>query len=233
MVDNYSVDSGRKSVAPTIIGAGVGGVGGYFLANKANVGIPAKYTSWEDAINDTNDEFVKKKIAKGGDNKTAWETIQTHRKNVADARKAYVDVIPEAVRGESETKEYLDALQKYANKRSAVANLAADAKDEVKEAANKELADAKTALKEKFEAFTKKAGDKVADKEAFKKAINERGIALQNVTSKAEKALTEDLLGKCKSPSAKITAIVEDYGIAKYKPMIASLLKNPPLVLPK
>ncbi|MCQ2082187.1 MAG: ORF6N domain-containing protein [Lachnospiraceae bacterium] len=36
-----------------------------------------------------------------------------------------------------------------------------------------------------------------------------------------------------KDAGAKITAIVEDYGIAKYKPMIASLLKNPPLVLPK
>lgn len=36
-----------------------------------------------------------------------------------------------------------------------------------------------------------------------------------------------------KDAGAKITAIVEDYGTAKYKPMIASLLKNPPLVLPK
>ena len=36
-----------------------------------------------------------------------------------------------------------------------------------------------------------------------------------------------------KDAGAKITAIVEDYGTAKYKSMIASLLKNPPLVLPK
>ncbi len=36
-----------------------------------------------------------------------------------------------------------------------------------------------------------------------------------------------------KKYGAKITAIVEDYGTAKYKPMITSLLKNPPLVLPK
>lgn len=36
-----------------------------------------------------------------------------------------------------------------------------------------------------------------------------------------------------KDAGAKITAIVEDYGITKYKPMIAALLQNPPLVLPK
>lgn len=36
-----------------------------------------------------------------------------------------------------------------------------------------------------------------------------------------------------KDAGAKITAIVEDYGTAKYKAMITTLLKNPPLVLPK
>ena len=36
-----------------------------------------------------------------------------------------------------------------------------------------------------------------------------------------------------KDAGAKITAIVEDYGTSKYNPMIASLLNNPPLVLPK
>ena len=33
-----------------------------------------------------------------------------------------------------------------------------------------------------------------------------------------------------KAAGAKITAIVEDYGITKYKPMIDSLLQNPQLV---
>lgn len=36
-----------------------------------------------------------------------------------------------------------------------------------------------------------------------------------------------------KDAGAKITAIVEDYGITKYKPMIDSLLQNPQLVLPQ
>ncbi|MBO6197498.1 MAG: ORF6N domain-containing protein [Butyrivibrio sp.] len=36
-----------------------------------------------------------------------------------------------------------------------------------------------------------------------------------------------------KDAGAKITSIVEDYGIAKYKPVISSLLQNPPLILPK
>ena len=36
-----------------------------------------------------------------------------------------------------------------------------------------------------------------------------------------------------KDTGAKITSIVEDYGIAKYKPVISSLLQNPPLILPK
>ncbi len=36
-----------------------------------------------------------------------------------------------------------------------------------------------------------------------------------------------------KDAGARITGIVEDFGVAKYKPVIDSLLKNPPLVLPK
>lgn len=36
-----------------------------------------------------------------------------------------------------------------------------------------------------------------------------------------------------KDAGARITSIVEDYGTAKYKPVIAALLKNSPLVLPK
>lgn len=36
-----------------------------------------------------------------------------------------------------------------------------------------------------------------------------------------------------KDAGAKITSIVEDYGTAKYKPVINSLLQNPQLVLPK
>lgn len=36
-----------------------------------------------------------------------------------------------------------------------------------------------------------------------------------------------------KDAGAKITCIVEDYGTAKYKSMIMTLLQNPPLVLPK
>ena len=36
-----------------------------------------------------------------------------------------------------------------------------------------------------------------------------------------------------KDAGARITSIVEDYGIAKYKSVIAALLKNSPLVLPK
>ena len=36
-----------------------------------------------------------------------------------------------------------------------------------------------------------------------------------------------------KDAGARITSIVEDYGIAKYKSVIAALLKNSPLILPK
>ena len=35
-----------------------------------------------------------------------------------------------------------------------------------------------------------------------------------------------------KDAGARITSIVEDYGVSKYAPVIAALLKNPPLVLP-
>ena len=36
-----------------------------------------------------------------------------------------------------------------------------------------------------------------------------------------------------KDAGARITSIVEDYGIAKYTPVIATLLKNPTLILPQ
>ena len=36
-----------------------------------------------------------------------------------------------------------------------------------------------------------------------------------------------------KDAGARITSIVEDYGVSKYAPMIAMLLKNPALVLPQ
>ena len=36
-----------------------------------------------------------------------------------------------------------------------------------------------------------------------------------------------------KDAGARITSIVEDYGTAKYNSVIAGLLKNSPLVLPK
>ena len=36
-----------------------------------------------------------------------------------------------------------------------------------------------------------------------------------------------------KDAGARITSIVEDYGIFKYAPVIATLLKNPTLILPQ
>ena len=35
-----------------------------------------------------------------------------------------------------------------------------------------------------------------------------------------------------KDAGARITSIVEDYGVSKYAPVIATLLKNPTLILP-
>ena len=37
----------------------------------------------------------------------------------------------------------------------------------------------------------------------------------------------------CGASGARITSIVEDYGISKYAPVIATLLKNPTLILPQ
>ena len=36
-----------------------------------------------------------------------------------------------------------------------------------------------------------------------------------------------------KDAGARITSIVEDYGVSKYTPVIATLLKNPTLILPQ
>lgn len=36
-----------------------------------------------------------------------------------------------------------------------------------------------------------------------------------------------------KDAGARITSIVEDYGVSKYTPVIATLLKNPTLNLPQ
>jgi len=39
--------------------------------------------------------------------------------------------------------------------------------------------------------------------------------------------------GFIKGCRAGITSIVEDYGVSKYTPVIATLLKNPTLILPQ
>ena len=36
-----------------------------------------------------------------------------------------------------------------------------------------------------------------------------------------------------KDAGARITSIVEDYGVSKYAPVITTLLKNPALILPQ
>lgn len=62
------------------------------------------------------------------------------------------------------------------------------------------------------------------------KIIHDRFIMIDYGTD-AEKVF---LCGSSsKDAGSKITSIVEDYGVVKYKPIIESLLQNPPLVLPK
>ena len=44
--------------------------------------------------------------------------------------------------------------------------------------------------------------------------------------------ITEECGASSKDAGTRITSIVEDYGISKYAPVIATLLKNPTLILP-
>ena len=62
MTDEMMVQAQKPSVMPYVLGgAGVGALGGLASAKYANFGVQTpKYSSWEEAINDSNDEFVKK-----------------------------------------------------------------------------------------------------------------------------------------------------------------------------
>lgn len=68
--------------------------------------------------------------------------------------------------------------------------------------------------------------------------INSDMISLEKQISDVAEGCSDDervfLCGaSSKDAGARITSIVEDYGIAKYNSVIAGLLKNSPLVLPK
>ena len=83
-----------------------------------------------------------------------------------------------------------------------------------------------------------------SDMISLEKQISDVAEGLKDVVTKSELAdmmnsfVSDDdervfLCGaSSKDAGARITSIVEDYGISKYAPIIAALLKNPTLILP-
>lgn len=117
MTDEMMVQAQKPSAMPYVLGgAGVGALGGLASAKYANFGVTTpKYSSWEEAINDSNDEFVKKQIEKGGDKKADWEKVQTAQNEVKEANKkiteATKDLKDEDLKKVNEYFEKLDALE--------------------------------------------------------------------------------------------------------------------------
>lgn len=113
MTNDYAVNQ-KPSAAPYVLGgAAAGAAGGFALQKWADVGINTpKYKSWQEAVNDVNDEYVTKKINNSKDEvKEAWEAIQAHRKAMADADKKLTELIPEQLRNTEEGKKFIESTK--------------------------------------------------------------------------------------------------------------------------
>ena len=88
MTDEMMVQAQKPSAMPYVLGgAAAGAAVGGAAAKWGNMGVSTpKYSSWEQAVNDSNDEFVKKQIEKDGDKKADWQKLQTAQKEVKDAK---------------------------------------------------------------------------------------------------------------------------------------------------
>ena len=113
MTDEMTVKAQRPSALPYVAGGALAGAAiGGASAKYGNFGITSpRYSSWEDAIKDSNDEFVKKQVEKGGDKKADWEKVQTAQKEVNEAKKKVTEAIPEKIRDNADVKDYLAKLE--------------------------------------------------------------------------------------------------------------------------
>ncbi len=123
MSDDLAVKQNSSTGAFALGGAAVGAGAGAGLAKWANVGIPTKYKSWEDAVRDVNDEFVTKKIEKSeGDVKAAWERLKSSRDTIKEAEKYFNEAIPEALKDTAEMKDYLAKISKRSAEEESIIN---------------------------------------------------------------------------------------------------------------
>lgn len=115
MTDEMTVQAQRPSALPYLAGgAVVGAAAGAGSAKYANFGISSpKYSNWEEAIKDSNDEFVKKQVEKGGDKKADWEKLQNSQKEVSDAQKKLDDAWGKDLKNNADVKDYIKKAEAF------------------------------------------------------------------------------------------------------------------------
>lgn len=102
----------RPSAMPYALGGAI--IGGAAGAGASKIGCGMKtaaYKSWEDAVQAATDadSFVSKQIAKGGDNKAAWEAVKTQAEAVQKAEKVLKDIkLPEGFNAATELEAFAD-----------------------------------------------------------------------------------------------------------------------------
>lgn len=176
MTDEMMVQAQKPSPVPYLAGGALAGAAiGGASAKYGNFGIPSpKYSSWEQAIKDSNDEFVKKQAEKDGDKKADWQKLQTAQKEVAEAEKKVTEAIPEKIRDNADVKDY---LAKVESQEKAEAKALKDIEDKIK----------KGEMKEKV--------SELVEDDAYKAAKTEFEDATKAATIEIEKEVSKDLKG--------------------------------------
>ena len=117
MTQDYAVQNkGASNLVWGTAGAVAGAGTGAALANWANFGIPAQaYNSWEEAVAATtkDDEFIKKRIDKAGDDAENWKKLTAEAEGIKSVKDEILQAFPEDARKNADVNQYLDDLAKY------------------------------------------------------------------------------------------------------------------------
>ena len=177
-------------LVPTLLTTGAG-VGGYYAAEKYNVGVPKAATSWEEIVTKVNgdDQFIQNKIdnAKDADVKAAWEKTKDLAQKAKDADDKLAELFTEAANKDS--KEVKNVLK---------------AADEL-EAAKKALKEGE-AVEQKFVDALENAKNALKEKNILKEGVNIDDVIAKNNAKKAIFDNTDEAFKKIKLANKGWTA---------------------------
>lgn len=151
MTDEMTIQQQSPSALPYVgIGGAVGAAGGYGLSRvdavKKRITEPAKYTSFEDLIRESDDKFTKALNEAEGNEKELMEKAKDARTAANNAKKDYTTKWREFVEnGQKEGKNYRELTTEYIKNNGSR-----------KDAVNKALAEYKKPTKGLYEKINNK-----------------------------------------------------------------------------